>query len=273
MPKVSIILPTYNGSKWISNAIESVICQSFDDWELLVIDDGSSDDTEVIIKAFLQKDSRIVYVKNNKNLGLQKTLNKGINLSKGKYIARIDDDDRWSDDDKLKKQVEFLDINPEYVLIGTGVAVVDDFNKEILRYLNPETDEMIRNVILKRNPFVHSSVVFRKDAGIKAGLYNEGDYGKYIEDYEFWLRLGREGKMYNLPIYAVRFMSRTGNTTNKNRGLQFFKAIRLIKDNRKYYRGYLKSLCFAYFRFFSFKIFNLLPKKIKHIIFRVYKAI
>jgi glycosyltransferase involved in cell wall biosynthesis len=272
MPKISIVLPTYNGSKWIADAIQSIVNQSFGDWELLVIDDGSTDGTYKIVLDFCKNDSRVLYIKNEQNLGLQKTLNKGINLTKGEYIARIDDDDRWSDADKLKKQVEFLDLNSDCVLIGTGVVVVDDFDREILRYLNPETDKNIRSTILKRNPFVHSSVVFRKDAGIKAGLYDEGDYGKHIEDYEFWFRLGREGKMYNLPIYAVRFMSRTGNTTNKNRSLQLFKAIRLIKDNRKYYKGYLKSLCFAYFRFFSFKIFNLLPKNIRNFIFKTYKT-
>lgn len=272
MPKVSIVLPTYNGSKWISSAIESIVNQSYLDWELLVLDDGSTDGTDKIILEFCAKDSRVIYIKNEKNLGLQKTLNKGINLAKGEYIARIDDDDKWCDKDKLKKQIDFLGSNTEYVLVGTGVVVVDDFGNEILRYLNPENDKDVRRAILKRNPFVHSSVVFSKSAALKAGLYDEGDYGKHIEDYEFWLRLGRFGKMHNIPFYSVEFMSRSGNTTQKNRGLQLYKAVRLIKDNRTYYTGYFRGICFAYFRLFGFRIFNFLPKAIRNLIFKIYKT-
>jgi teichuronic acid biosynthesis glycosyltransferase TuaG len=106
-PVISIILPTYNGATYISRAIESVAAQSYTDWELLVIGDGSTDTTAGIVAEYIKKDSRIQYVKNDSNLGIQKSLNRGLHLAQGKYIARIDDDDQWIDTEKLTKQLNF----------------------------------------------------------------------------------------------------------------------------------------------------------------------
>lgn len=111
-PKISIILPVYNGEKTIRNAIASILRQSLADFELIIVDDGSSDGSRRVISSF--KDERIVVI-NQDNVGLQKTLNRGLNLARGEYIARIDADDEWVDNDKLKNQVEFLDANRDYV--------------------------------------------------------------------------------------------------------------------------------------------------------------
>ena len=129
---VSILLPAYNGSKRIEGAIRSVIGQTYTNWELLVIDDGSIDKTAEIVDNFTKNDTRIKYIKNEFNLGIQKTLNYGLRESKGEYIARIDDDDIWCDKEKLNKQVDFLNTNPKCVLVGTGVIIVDKDNKELL---------------------------------------------------------------------------------------------------------------------------------------------
>src|SRR3989344_3196134 len=102
-PGISVLLPTYNGGRFITKAIESVLKQSFGDFELIVIDDGSSDYTPKIVEEFARKDSRIIFVKNKENLGIQKTLNRGLSLAKGIYIARIDDDDEWADKNKLSE--------------------------------------------------------------------------------------------------------------------------------------------------------------------------
>ena len=143
-PRISIILPTYNGAKYIRKAIESVISQNFFDWELMIINDGSTDNTEEIIEEYKSKDNRIVYIKNDSNLGIQKTFNKGLGEAKREYVARIDDDDEWIDKDKLTNQVEFLDNNQDYVLVGTGVIIVDVSDKEVVKYLVPTRDNEIR---------------------------------------------------------------------------------------------------------------------------------
>jgi glycosyltransferase involved in cell wall biosynthesis len=195
---VSIILPTYNGADRISESIKSVLNQTYTNWELLVIDDGSKDNTKEIVENFAKSEPRIKYIKNENNLGIQKTLNKGIREAKGEYIARIDDDDIWCDLKKLEKQVGFLEKNKDYVLVGTGVIVVDESGKELFRYLVPVSDYDIRERILGKNCFVHSSVVFRKAVVLGLGGYGEGSDVRNMEDYDLWHSSQSDDKGYNL---------------------------------------------------------------------------
>src|SRR3990167_10841421 len=168
---VSIIMPAYNGAKWIEKAILSVLAQSFTDFEFIIINDDSSDNTEEIITAFTKYDKRIKYIKNERNLGVQKTRNIALDISLGEYIAEIDQDDEWIDKDKLKKQVEFLENNQGHVLVGTGVVVIDEGGSEIARYFMPETDLEIRKKILRANCFIHSSVLYKPKSFKKIGGY------------------------------------------------------------------------------------------------------
>jgi len=266
---ISIILPTFNGSKYIKRAIDSVISQTFIEWELFVIDDGSSDDTESIVKKYT--DPRIIYLKNEQNLGIQKTLNKGLREAKGEYIARIDDDDIWCDENKLKKQVEFLDKNKDCVLVGTGVVIINEEGNEIMRYLLPEKNEEIRGRLLFKNCFVHSSIVFRKDTALALGGYSEGGEARHIEDYDLWLKLGTGGNFYNLPIYGVKFTSREESLSSKNKIDQFKKDIKLIENFKNDYPNYLKAHIFGMFRLFLYKIFNFIPDSLKNKIVKFYK--
>ncbi len=243
---VSIILPTYNGEKYIKRAIESVLSQTFSNWELLVIDDGSIDNTKSIVRVY--NDKRIIYLKNEVNLGIQKTLNKGIREAKGEYIARIDDDDIWCDKDKLQKQVEFLEMNTDHILVGTGVIVVDEKNKELLRYVVPQSDTEIRSKILGKNCFVHSSVLFSKDAALKFGGYDESQNTRHLEDYDLWLKLGTIGMFHNLPIYAVRFTQREGSLSSLNKKEQFKKNLQLVHKFKNKYPNYLGALIRSYAR-------------------------
>ena len=268
---ISVVLPTYNGSKRISKAIESVLLQSMKDWELIIIDDGSTDDTEKTVKEFCLRDSRIIYIKNEQNLGLQKTLNKGIKIAKGKHIARIDDDDVWIDENKLKEQVEFLEKNSEYVLVGTGVVVVNEEGEQVYKYLNPEKDEEIKNKILWKNPFAHSSVMFTKKDFDIVGGYNEDASSKNVEDYDLWLSLGTVGKFHNLQTYSLKFMAREGSITTKNRKNQLKKNIQLAKKYKKLYPNYFISLLKSYFRLWLFNIYTKIPQRVKYLIIRVYK--
>jgi glycosyltransferase involved in cell wall biosynthesis len=254
--KISIILPTYNGVKYIKKSIESVLSQSFSNWELLVINDGSTDNTENFIKEYTNKDFRIIYFKNENNLGIQKTLNKGLKEAKGDYIARIDDDDQWINKDKLKMQIEFLDNNPNYVLIGTGAIVVDENDKELYKYLLSEDDKAIKSRILSKNCFIHSSVMFRKDIALKLGGYSEDKNVKHIEDYDLWLRLGVIGKLANLPIYAVRFTIRNDGISSNNKLEQFKKSLVLIKKYKNKYPNYFKALFIGYIKIMLYSFYK-----------------
>jgi glycosyltransferase involved in cell wall biosynthesis len=271
---ISIILPTWKEAQYIKRAIESVLSQSFSNWELIIINDGLYNGIEDSIKEYIRKDKRIILLKNEINLGIQKTLNKGLKRAKGKYIAHIDDDDEWMDKDKLQKQIEFLERNKDYCLIGTGVVVVNEKKEELFRYLNPETDRKIRNKFLKKNCFVHSSILFTKDTALKLGGYIEDEETKYIEDYDFLLRLGLVGKLHNLPIYATLYTSRKNSISSDNKFKQFKKNIALIKKFKGKYPKYFQSVIFSYLRLFFYKIFELIPfLSLKNKIIKLYKEI
>lgn len=118
MPEISVVMPVYNASQYLAEAIESIVSQTFTDWELIIIDDGSTDDSKLIIKRYAQSDKRIRYYKNEQNMGVIRTLNKGINLSTGKYIARMDADD-ISLPTRFDTQYRFLENNADVAMCGT----------------------------------------------------------------------------------------------------------------------------------------------------------
>lgn len=269
---VSIILPTYNGADRINESIKSVLGQTYTNWELLVIDDGSKDNTKDVIENFTKSDLRIRYIKNENNLGLQKTLNKGIREAKGEYIARIDDDDIWCDPQKLEKQFEFLDKNKDYVLVGTGVIVVDESGKELFRYLVPVSDYDIRERILGKNCFVHSSVVFRKAVVLGLGGYGEGSDVRNMEDYDLWLRIGLKGKFANLPMHSTKWCLRNGSLSSVNRIDIFKKIINLIKSYKDFYPNYYLAVVRSYARLFIYGFILRLPIKVSlNKIIKLYK--
>lgn len=269
--KVSVLLPTYNGGQFIVRAIKSVLAQTFQDFELLVIDDGSTDDTATQVEGVAARDSRVRFIRNERNLGLQKTLNAGLQQARGEYIARIDDDDTWADQGKLAAQVAFLDANQKTVLVGTGVVVVSESGEELLRFLNPETDEQIRHQLLSRNCFSHSSVVFRTAAVRSLGGYGENVDVLHIEDYDLWLRLGGVGQLTNLPRYDINFTSRKAAVSAQNRSAQFKRTIALIKKYRQRYPRYYRGLVLAYARYYFYNLYQLMPASMRHAFLRAYK--
>lgn len=273
-PKISIILPTYNGARTVARAIESVIGQTFSSWELLVIDDGSTDGTAEVVKKYTESDARIRYLRNEVNLGIQKTLNRGIAESKGDYIARIDDDDAWAEPAKLALQAAYLDEHPHCVLVGTGTISVDKNGREITRYLSPESDASVRGHMLFRNCFVHSSVMFRKDAVMQAGGYSEDTSVRHVEDYDLWLRLGGLGDLANLPIYGVKFTVSSGSISAKNMLDQYAKNIALIKEYRHDYPRYHAGLAVARLRYAAALAFGkILPSGVRGRIVGLYKRL
>jgi glycosyltransferase involved in cell wall biosynthesis len=271
---ISIILPTYNGGNRIKTAIQSVLNQSYMDWELLVIDDGSTDNIAQIMADFTSEHPNIRYLKNDQNIGIQKTLNKGLKEADGEYIARIDDDDEWIDKDKLQKQIDFLLKNKDHVLVGTGLVAVDEAGREIFKKLNIVDDSSIRNNILSKNCFTHSSVLFIKDNALQFGGYDEDITTRHIEDYDLWLNLGTIGKFANLPIYSVKFTIRADSLSSKNKIIQFERSIKLIKNFKDQYPNYFESLTKLSIRMVVFKMLNFgFMKNIYKFLYKYYKNI
>lgn len=216
---VSVVLPAYNAELYLKEAIDSVLAQTFTDFELIILNDGSMDKTEEIILSY--QDSRIVYVKNEKNLGLIGTLNKGMALAKGKYIARMDADDICFPE-RFSKQVTFLEKNEEYVVCGTSAYRFHDDISDRQAFNPPLTDANIRVRLLFNSSFIHPSVMFRASV-IRANNLSFNQNFKYAEDYYFWIDLLKCGKGFNLKekllYYRVVGTSQTavGNSNVEER--------------------------------------------------------
>jgi glycosyltransferase involved in cell wall biosynthesis len=257
-PVVSIIMPTYNRANMIGMAIDSVLKQTYKNWELLIIDNESTDNTKDIVEKFLASDKRIKYhnVKKNLIIGIASYLNYGIDISTGKYIARLDDDDEWCDPNKLEKQINFLEENKDYVIVGGGAIMVDGNRKEMFKFFKRETDSEIRNNALYANPFWHNTVLFRKDAAIKVGSYKQT---RFVEDWDLWLKLGKVGKLYNFKEYFALYMNAGQNRSTENQKLTAKIILQYIKSYRDEYPNYKKALILNYMQL----LFSYMPSFIK----------
>ena len=207
-PAVSVILPAFNAEKYIGEAVDSILAQTFTDFELIVVNDGSTDRTLKILEvaqaakqAGCGPHSRLRIISNTRNLGLSKSLNKGIALACGDYIARQDADD-ISLPERLGKQYEYLQKHPQVALLGTARKTIltnGAVKEKKLKLQNPAFKDMLQS-----NCFVHGSVMIRKTALDAVGGYNELFYSS--EDYELWLRLTKQFPAANLPepLYILR---------------------------------------------------------------------
>lgn len=242
MSQVSILMPVYNGEEFLKQAMNSVLVQSFPDWELLVVNDGSTDRSGEIIKWYAGQDSRIKLITNEHNLGLVASLNEAVAAAKGDLLARLDCDDWWSEPQKLFKQVEFLNLHQDFGLVGTWAALVEPSGKCLSYFKPPVDDAGIRKQILWHNCFIHSSILARKDIMLKAGGYKAGD--RHAEDYALWLRMGRLAKFANLPVSMVKYRINPAGVTKTKNQEQISTAIKLISQfNNQYpnfWLGWLK---------------------------------
>ncbi len=232
MPKVSVNILTKNRAELLPKAVESVLKQSFQDFEIIMVNDGSTDNTQDVIESFSH--SIIKSINHPNSIGITLSREEALQQSRGEYVAVLDDDDEWADRDKLKKQAEFLDQHPEVVLVGGGIEVRGE-GQGAKRKFRPSPDQQIRNFMLLRNNFFPSTVMFRREAAVAAGGFITAAID-LAEDYDLWLRLGRIGKMYNFPEVFTAYCV---PSYNKERSRQFFhKQLKLIGQHKHNYRYY-----------------------------------
>ncbi len=236
-PIVSIVMSTYNDGDYLEQAIKSILHQTFSKWELIIINDASTDSTNQILNNYIKKDQRIIYIKNTKRKGYIPNLNRGVSLSRGQFIARLDSDDYWSGKNKLRNQVNFLEKNLDYGLVGTWAIICNQHNKEIYKAKYSINDSTIRNRILKEASFVHSSIMMRKKIFLKAGGYNIS----YLpaEDYALWLKLGTLSKFHNIPKFLIHYRINPQGISQKNYRIQNEKILELIKIFKHNYPHFL----------------------------------
>lgn len=198
MPKVSVVMPAYNAEKYIGEAIESILNQTFSDFEFIIINDGSTDRTEEIIASYT--DSRIIYLKNEKNSGIVITLNKGLDVAKGEYIARMDSDD-ISLPERLEKQVNEMEQSPDIVVLGGGMEFI---GAKEGKQLFSSTYEELKIDLLFGSCFAHPAVMMR------AGYFGEGKFQydqtfNKMEDYALWIEVSQTYKIASMKEVVLKY--------------------------------------------------------------------
>ena len=194
-PNVSVLLPVWNREAFLGQAMESILRQTLSSFELIVIDDGSTDRTAAIAEEFASRDPR-VRVLRRAHEGLSATLNAGIDAARGEYVARMDADD-VSAPDRLQKQVAYLDAHPACLAVGSWIEVVDEGGRHIGVKTFMKTHEEISDAMLRGiSPMAHPTAVFRRDALRAAGGYDARRYPS--EDFDLWFRLAERGELANL---------------------------------------------------------------------------
>lgn len=192
-PTVSVIMPVRNGARTVRAAIGSVLNQSFTNFEIVVVDDGSNDETPQILRQ-MAHDPRLRPVRQEPG-GITSALNHGLRQARGRYIARLDADDT-AYPHRLAAQVRAMDRDPSLVVLGSAVDVVNEAGSRIGRIAYPRSNRALRRQLRFRNPFVHSSIVMRSDAVCQVGGYRRAF--ELAEDYDLWLRLAQVGRIGNL---------------------------------------------------------------------------
>ena len=240
VPKISIIFPVYNGEKYLRESINSILSQTFESFELILINDCSADGSQKIINEFAKRDKRIVLINNQKNIGLPKTLNKGLESAKGKYIARMDQDD-ISLEDRLKVQYNYLERHPNIFLIGSSAVVIDEAGRRMGVFEKYDNYKKIKKKLLKSNPIVHPSIMFRN----KGELFYREKFKTSSEDYDLYLRLLSRGeKITNLPNFLIKY--RIGRdslcSTSKDQQFYFQKAKELYLQREKFGKDNYESV-------------------------------
>jgi len=219
-PHISVVMPVRDGARWLGEAITSVQDQTLADFELIIVDDGSADNSPHIIEAGARSDPRIRAIRQER-LGLVAALNRGVSESRGHLIARLDADDR-AQPQRLQRQSEYLDRHSEIGLLGTWAEQIDEQGSAAGSLKPPTRPEELASLLARTNPFVHSSIMVRAAIFPKIGLYRQAFEG--AEDYDLWLRISEIAKIANVPECLVQYRVHRAGETNRSRVRQLFSA-------------------------------------------------
>ncbi|QLH72952.1 glycosyltransferase [Rhodopseudomonas palustris] len=222
-PKVSVIMPVRDGERWVAEAIRSVQNQTFSDFELLVIDDGSADATPAILADAAAADPRIAVLTQHRD-GLVAGLNRGLAAARAPLIARLDADD-IALPDRLARQVDYMTTHPAVVLLGGWATIIDENGQLKGRDMRPSPNDL-RATLMKKSPFIHPTVMFRAEAARRVGGYHAAFEAG--EDYDFWLRLADIGEVAILPELLIRYREHGASVTRTRQLRQIYSA-RLAK--------------------------------------------
>lgn len=231
-PKISVIMTVYNAEKYLSETIDSILNQSFKDFELIAVNDKSADKSLNVIKEYMKKDKRIILINNRKNFGPTTSLNIGLKIARGKYIA-ISDHDDVSLSNRLLEEYNFLEKNKDIFLVGSGAININEKGIKLSTFHPITNTEKIKNILPKNPCIYHPTIMFRNEKGIK---YRDKIY--YAHDRDFYLNLLSKGKkITNIPNILVEYRIHSKQLSTLKRGQQYLfseKAKEFYQQRQKY---------------------------------------
>jgi glycosyltransferase involved in cell wall biosynthesis len=214
-PEVSVLMSCYNGARWLHEAIDSVLAQTFEDFEFILVDDGSTDETWNIIQSYRDQDQRMVAI-SKKNTGLADSLNLGIARARGAWIARLDADD-LCEPTRIEEQLDFVRNHADVVLLGAGFIEIDEQGRSMKKHLYPlRHRELVRHLERLQRFFPHSSALFRRRIAQDAGCYNH--LFRKSQDWDLWLRLAERGRIASLENCLVVVRKHSEQISNSATG-------------------------------------------------------
>jgi len=238
-PLISVIIPTYNRANLLSRAIKSVLNQIFKDFEIIVIDDCSIDNTEEVIKKFQEQDKRIRYIRHEKNKEAAMTRNTGIKVAKGEYIAFLDSDDEWLPE-KLEKQFALFRKNEKLGFVSCNALIIDEKSKEGRKYIMPRYKNILEKLLESNFIDSTSSVVIRKDVLNEVGYFDEKI--KIGEDWDMWIRIAQKYEFDFVKKPLFRYYLHQNNITKTTSNLRKAKdKERIIEKYKDLYKKYPKA--------------------------------
>ena len=242
MPRVSVVTSVYNGEVYLEECIDSILNQTFQDFEYIILNNGSTDRTAEILNSYT--DSRI-HIINQENLGISRSLNKGINLSKSELIARLDADD-YALPQRLEKQIAFMGKYPDVILCGSRILELIGEKLSEQRIAFVESDQAIKKSMSLFNPFAHSAVIFRKNIFFKAGGYN--CQFKYGQDYDLWLRMLSfgEARILKEELGVVRIFEESESHRNPRK--QKHEGLKVRWEAFKKFGGNPRKILYCFFK-------------------------
>jgi glycosyltransferase involved in cell wall biosynthesis len=226
-PLVSVILAVYNCEKYLGEAIASIQSQTYQNWELLIIDDASTDSSADIAAAYAQADPRIQFLRQPQNAGPMVCFNRGIDRAAGKYIARLDADDLMLPA-RLAKQVDYLEAHPDVGLLGTAFEMIDDQGDRIATCAVSTGTENLKTLLKTKNPILHPSIMMSADRLRAIGAYSEAY--PYAEDYALCLDFAEVSKIENIDEVLTRYRILSSSVSRKSLKKQSWDVLRIRWD-------------------------------------------
>lgn len=253
--KVSVLMPVYNGAQYLQEAIDSILGQTYKDFEFVIIDDGSTDESTVIIANNAAKDNRIVSLRNENNLGICVALNKGLDISKGEYIVRMDCDD-ISEQNRLEVQVAFMDSHPEFGLVGSKIRIFGSGIRQPYVFDFEDDWRMCMANMLFASCVAHPSVIIRTEILRKYNLYYDDEF-RGLEDFYLWWQLAKYTKITNIQQPLLNYRQHIKQVTKKVYDERHFAKGRRFLNERLFFWGiglsdFQKDLMLRYIYNFRF---------------------